>query len=334
MTSPAVGSETGLGLGTRWMRVARHLLAAYGTQLLLALAIVALAVTNRDFRQIPNLQNIPLQASFAGIGACGMTLLIIGGAFDLSVAGQLALCAITVAKVLPMAGIVPSIGAALLVGILLGLVNGLVVTKARVPAFIATLGMLYVYLTVALVWTNSQVSVIADPSYRQLGTGKIAGLPIPFLIMIAAYLLCYVILRYVTYGRYVRAVGSNERAARVAGLPVDRVRIFAFALVGFFTAVAGVLLSATLSSANAMMATGYELSVIAVVVIGGTSLTGGRGTLLGSFTGALLFAVISNGLNMFGVGAYWQYVAVGLILITALAIEGLRGRLTGASAAA
>jgi ribose/xylose/arabinose/galactoside ABC-type transport system permease subunit len=333
MTSSAVGREEGLGGGAGWTRVARHLLAAYGTQFLLALAIVALAVTNRDFRQLPNLQNILLQASFAGIGACGMTLLIIGGSFDLSVAGLLALCAITVAKVQPIAGIVPSIGAALLVGIFLGIVNGLVVTKARVPAFIATLGMLYVYVALALIWTNSQVSVIADASYRRLGTGKIAGVPIPFLTMIAAYLLCYAILRYVTYGRYVRAIGSNERAARVAGLPVDRVRIFAFVLVGFFTAVASVLLSATLSSANATMATGYELSVIAVVVIGGTSLTGGRGTLLGSFTGALMFAVISNGLNMFGVGAYWQYVAVGLILVTALAIEGLRARLTGERAA-
>jgi ribose transport system permease protein len=314
----------------RSAHVVRRLLADYGSQALLLLAVVALAATNRDFRQPANLQSVLLQASFAGIGACGMTLLIVSGSFDLSVAGQLALAAIAAAKALPYAGVGGAIVAALAVGVGLGVVNGIVVTKAQVPAFIATLGMMYVYIALGLLWIDSQVAVIADATYRRLGTGNVAGLPIPFLIMIVAYLVAYAILRFLTFGRYLRAIGSNERAAKVAGLPVDRVRVFAFALVGLFTALAGVILSATLSSANATMAIGYELTVIAVVVIGGTRLSGGSGTLAGSFTGALLFALISNGLNMFGVGAYWQYVAVGLVLITALAIEGARARLVGA----
>ncbi|HEX5500947.1 MAG TPA: ABC transporter permease, partial [Thermomicrobiales bacterium] len=287
MTTPTTDIDRA---ATRREQVARRLFADYGSQVLLLLAVVALAATNRDFRQPANLQSVLLQASFAGVGACGMTLLVISGSFDLSVAGQLALAGIAAAKALPYVGVGGAVAAAMAVGVVLGIVNGVVVTKVQVPAFIATLGMMYVYIALGLLWTDSQVAVIADATYRRIGTGTVAGLPIPFLIMIVAYLAAFAVLRFLTFGRYLRAVGSNERAAQVAGLPVDRVRVFAFALVGLFTTLAGVILSATLSSANATMAIGYELTVIAVVVIGGTRLSGGAGTLAGSFTGALLFA--------------------------------------------
>src|SRR6266481_2254919 len=156
-------------------------------------------------------------------------------------------------------------------------------------------------------------------------TGTLIGvLPIPFLVMIIAYLVCYGILNRSVYGRCLRAVGSSEIAARTAGLPVDLIRILAFAIVGGCTALAGVFLTAELSSASAIMATGYELTVIAVVVIGGTSLKGGEGTLFGSFTGALFFAVISSALNILNVAAYWQYVVTGVFLISALGVQALR----------
>jgi ribose transport system permease protein len=304
----------------------------YFIQFLLLLGVIILAAVNPNFRQLPNLRNVLLQASFAGISAAAMTLLMIAGAFDLSVAGLLGLCGVVLALLLPAQGvlaIVPAVLAVLVLGGLLGLANGIVVTKARIPAFIATLGMMNIYLALGFMLTNAQVVPVMNSAFRTLGTGVVLGLPVPFLIMIVMYLIAYAILKYATYGRFMRAVGSNETASRTAGLPVDRVRIVAFILVGLFTALAGVLLTALLSSANAIMATGFELNVIAVVVVGGTSLTGGRGTLFGSFTGALLFSVINNALNMFGVGAYWQYVAVGLVLIVALGIEAGRKRLLG-----
>jgi ribose/xylose/arabinose/galactoside ABC-type transport system permease subunit len=306
----------------------------YFIQLLLLLAVIILAALNSNFRQLPNLRNVLLQASFAGISAAAMTLLMIAGAFDLSVAGLLGFCGVVLALLLPQQGvwgIVPAVLAALLLGGLLGLVNGVVVTKARIPAFIATLGMMNIYLALGFIPTNAQVVPVTNSAFRTLGTGVVLGLPVPFLVMVVMYLIAHVILKYTAYGRFMRAVGSNQTASRTAGLPVDRVRIVAFVLVGLFTALAGVLLTALLSSANAIMATGFELNVIAVVVVGGTSLTGGRGTLFGSFTGALLFSVINNALNMFGVGAYWQYVAVGLVLIIALGIEAGRKRLMGAT---
>ena len=304
-------------------------LTQYTIQWLLVLAVVILGLANSNFRQLTNVRSVLLQASFVGIGAAGMTLVIINGAFDLSVAGMLGLCGVVLAVALPQLGVLPVIILTLVLGILLGVLNGLVVTKIRIPAFIATLGMMYIYLAVAFIITSGQVVPVTSVEVRLLGTGSLFGVPTPFVIMILIYMLLFVILNYTPYGRFIRAVGSNETASLVGGIPVDRVRIFAFALVGLCTALAAVSLTGYLSSANAIMATGFELRVIAAAVVGGTSLKGGQGTLFGTFTGALFFTVISNALNMFNVGAYWQYVAVGLIIITALGIEALRRRYAG-----
>ncbi len=312
----------------------------YYIQWLLLAAIIVLSALNANFRQPNNLANILLQSAFAGIGAAGMTLLIISGAFDLSVAGILGVCGVVMAMLVSRTSTVLGIFAALAVGVALGLVNGFVVTKLRIPAFIATLGMMNVYLGIGFILTNGQVVSVAMPAQVSsttgvvsaaapflltLGTGRLLGvLPIPFLVMAVVYGLCYLILRRTHYGRFLRAVGSSEPAARAVGIPVARVRILAFAAVAVCTAVAAVLLTGELSSANAIMATGYELNAIAIVVVGGTSLQGGQGTLLGSFTGALFFTVISNALNIFGVGAYWQYVVSGVLLISAIAVQALR----------
>jgi ribose transport system permease protein len=301
-------------------------LTKYYIQSLLLISVIILASVNPYFRTVANLENILLQASFAGIGAAGMTLLIVSGAFDLSVAGLLGLCGVLISELLPSLGPFLTFFAAILLGVLLGSLNGLVVTKLRIPAFIATLGLMNIYLALAFIWTGgSRVIAISDPGFNSLGTGALLGvLPIPFLVMIVTYLVCYGILNRSVFGRCLRAVGSSEVAGLTAGLPVDLIRILAFAIVGGCTALAGVFLAAELSSASAIMATGYELTVIAVVVIGGTSLRGGEGTLAGSFTGALFFAVISSALNILNVAAYWQYVVTGIFLISALGIQALR----------
>lgn len=325
MKSKMVGEQ---GMSTRhWTRDVILILGQYTIQWMLILAVIVLGLVNARFRTIANIQNILLQSSFIGIGAAGMTVIIINRSFDLSVAGILALSGIAIAELGPRIGMVAATVVALCIGAALGAFNGLVVTKLRIPAFITTLGTMNIYLAMALIWTKGLVIVVESTTLRHLGIGKLAGIPIAFLVMIVVYIICYGILRFTTYGRYISAIGSNEIAGQVAGLPVDRVKIFAFILVGFCTAIAGIMLAGLLSSANAIMATGYELRVIAAVLVGGTSLSGGRGTLIGSLTGALFFSVINNALNMFGVEAYWQYVAVGLIIVTALAIEAARQRL-------
>ena len=233
------------------------------------------------------------------------------------------------ALLLPDLGILPVIVVALVLGGSLGVVNGLVVTKLRIPAFIATLGMYYVYLALAFIITDGQVVGVQDKGFRQLGTGEAVGLPIPFILMIITYIVLHLIMTRTTYGRDIRAVGSNEVAGAVGGIRVDRVRIFAFALLGVCVGLAAVVLTAYLSSANGIMAQGYELRVIAAAVVGGTSLRGGSGTLLGTFTGALFFTLISNTLNMYNVASFWQYVAVGSIIIIALGLDAVRRRYMG-----
>lgn len=317
--------------GNRFVRWFLRSLAQNTIQYLLLIAVVILGLTNANFRQPANLLSVLLQASFVGIGAAGMTITIINGAFDLSVAGMLGLCGVVLALLLPSIGIVPVVIVTVLLGALLGVINGLVVTKIRIPAFIATLGMMYIYMAVGFIITNGQVVSVTDRAFRALGTGDTLGLPTPFVIMLATYVILYLIMNYTTYGRFIRAVGSNETASQVGGIPVDRVKIFAFLLLGVCIGLAAVTLTAYLSSANAIMAQGFEMRVIAAAVVGGTSLKGGSGTLVGTFTGALFFTVINNALNMFNVGAYWQYVAVGLIIVTALGIDALRSRFMGSA---
>jgi len=302
----------------------------YYIQVLLATAGLVLSAVDPQFRTFSNYENILLQSSFPGIGAAGMTLLISAGAFDLSVAGVLGLCGILLAM-LSSAGlgavaplVVMAIGAGL------GLLNGLVVTRMKIPAFIATLGMMNAYLGLAFIVTKGQVLPISSEFLMGLGTQALFGLvPVPFLIMVALYVGCGAVLLRTLFGRQLRAIGSSPLAALTAGVPVNRVKVLCFVIVGACTALAGVLLTGELSSANAIMASGYELSAIAIVVVGGTSLKGGSGTLLGSFTGALFFSVINNALNMFGVGAYWQYVASGLLLISAVGVQAVHSLVRG-----
>lgn len=301
----------------------------YALQLFTVVAVVLLVLLEPNFRQTGNLRSVLLQASFSGLSAAAMTLLIVAGMFDLSVAGIVALAAVMVATVMPHTTVGAAVAAALVLGLLLGLLNGVVVTKLRFPPFIATFGMLNLYLAAAFIWTGAATLPIAAVGFLPLATAQILGLPLLFIVMVVGVLVCHFVLTRTRLGRNLRAIGSSEPASRMAGLPVDRTRIITFGLVGLFTAMAGVGLAALLSSASADMSLGFELTVIAVAVVGGTSLEGGRGSLLGTFTAAILFAVLNNALNLLGVTSYWQYVAVGVVLILALVVAGLQnGRLS------
>ena len=233
---PATGSDAvGTNPALRWFK---RSLARYTIQYLLLVAVIVVFATNENSRQMSNILSVLLQASFIGIGAAGMTIVIINGAFDLSVAGMLGLCGVVIALLLPDIGIVPVFIVALALGGSLGVVNGLVVTKLKIPAFIATLGMMNIYLAAAFIITSGQVVAVSEKAFRELGTGKIVGVPIPFIFMLLTYLGLHVVMTRTTYGRKIRAVGSNEVAGRVGGLKVDRVRVFAFALLGICIGIA------------------------------------------------------------------------------------------------
>ncbi len=296
----------------------------YALQIFTAVALIALAIALPNFRQFSNLQDVALQASFAGLSAAGMTLLIIGGMIDLSVAGIIALTAVTVATLLPQLPVVLAVLLSLLVGAALGLVNGLIVTKLRFPPFIATYAMLNVYLAAAFIWTHASTMALTSEPFLGLAASEILGLPPMFIVMLLGATACSLLLHQTRFGRNLRAIGSSEAASRMAGLPVDRTRLAAFVLFGVLTSMAGVGLASLLSSASANMSIGYELNVVAVAVVGGTSLFGGSGTLLGTVTGAVLFAALDNALNLMNVSSYWQYVAAGVVLAVALVAASRR----------
>ena len=288
----------------------------------LALAVVAACVPN--FRHLANLQDVALQSSFTGLSGAGMTLLIIGGMIDLSVAGIIALTAVTLSNVLPHAALGVAVLLSLGVGAVLGLLNGLVITKLRFPPFIASYAMLNVYLAAAFIWTHASTLPLVDDAFLGLAATEIFGVPLFFLIMLLGALTCSFLLNRTRFGRNLRAIGSSEAASRMAGLAVDRTRTTAFVLFGLLTSAAGIGLASLLSSASANMSIGYELNVVAVAVVGGTSLLGGSGTLLGTVTGAVLFAALSNALNLFNISSYWQYVVAGVVLAVALVAASRR----------
>jgi ribose transport system permease protein len=295
----------------------------YMVGVLVALS-VAVGIARPAFWGPGNLSNVLFQASFVGLAACGMTLLIAGGLLDLSVGGVIAVSSIAVATVVPHTTIGMAVGLALVIGAVLGLLNGLLVTYVKIAPFIATLGTLYLFLGLAFIWTSGRVVPITSNNYRAFTTGLVGRLPVPFLVFVVVAVLSFLLLQRTYFGRTLRAFGSNERAAVLAGLPVNRAKVVVFVIAGVCFALAGVFMAGRLASAEGNMAMGFEMDVIAAVVVGGTALRGGRGTLFGTVIGAVLFAVLANALNLLGVASYWQYVLTGAVLIAAIAVGARR----------
>ncbi len=294
--------------------------------LLVVWAIAAIAVPN--FATRDNLINVLRQSSFVGVAAIGMTIAILSGTFDLSVGSTLGLCAVVAVSVARVAGVVPAIVAALAVGLIIGAINGTLVSIVRIPAFIATLGMLFVIRGFTFVVTSGEAARFNGKSFIWLGNGTLLNwVPVPFAIFLGCALIGALVLRYTAFGRYVYAIGTNGVSALVAGVPIRQVTTMVFMVVGLFTAAASVLIGAWLYSAGPGLEPGFELRVIATVVLGGTRLSGGRGSMLGTVAAAILFATLGNMLNLMHADSFVQRVAVGMVLLLALSIEGIRQRI-------
>ncbi len=280
-----------------------------------------------NFSNIDNFTEILRQSSFVGIASVGMMIVILLGSFDLSVGSTLALCAWLVIVIAARHQLIWAFIATLLVGSFIGAINGALVAFLRIPAFIVTLSMLFIISGYTFVITGGNPALYTGQEFTQIGGGDILGIPIPFIVFVICALLGAALLRYTSFGRHVYAAGSNTVAARIAGVPVRRTQFYAFVLVGLFTAGAAILLASRLFTAGPDLEPDFELNVIATVVLGGTRLSGGRGSMLGTFAAALLFTTISNILDLLSMDAFVQRVIVGLVLLVALSIEGIRARL-------
>ncbi len=301
-------------------------LRTWGTSLFLLLLICVFAVANPRFLSLRNAANILTEVSIYGIIAIGMTFVILTAGVDLAVGSLLAFASIAAAWVVQhMAPSLPqwpvAIGIASLIGLGAGYIHGKSVTALKVPAFIVTLGGMTVWRGATLILNDGGPIAGFDDGYRWWGTGSLLGLPVPVILFALVALAGHVVLRHMRYGRQVYAVGGNAEAARLAGVNVKAVLISVYVIVGFLAGLSGFLLSARLGSAEAVAGANYELRVIASVVIGGASLSGGQGSIRGTLIGTLLIGVLSNGLVIMHVSSYFQQVVIGLIIVAAVAFD-------------
>jgi ribose/xylose/arabinose/galactoside ABC-type transport system permease subunit len=315
-------SRRRLGLGALW--------DTWGVTAILVVLVAVTTVTAPEFLLWENVQSVLRESAYLGIVAAGMTFVIGSGAFDLSVGGQLALVSVVTLAAFSVGGTFLAIVAAVSTGIACGLVNAGLVTKLNVPPFVATLGTLFVFRGIAYILTQDGPQTLPyeqiDSPFAQLGSLNLAGLPVPFLIMVAVFAAAWVLLRRTMTGRRVLAYGSSPLAARFCGISADRVRIYVFGLVGLSTGIAALTYITRVWTADGSAQDGFELKVIAAVVLGGTSLKGGKATLIGTFSAVLLISVLNDVLVSQGVPSAYQRIVLGFVLLVALAIDGLRNR--------
>lgn len=296
----------------------------------LAALLVVFSVSSNKFLNVSNLESILTSVAVLGIIALAVNQVILSGEIDISTGSMLGLCAVGAGAVATsVGGLLLPLLAGIAVGAAVGAINGLLVTVGRIPSIIVTLGMLYALRGVILLVTGGSWITGIPAETRVLGTGSVLGISFPMIILLILFFVMEFVSRHSTWGRNVFAVGGNRRAARFAGLPIDRVRFLAFVLVGVFVGIASIIYMGRAGSVQTNTGTGLELQVVAAVVIGGTSISGGRGSALAALTGAVLIGVILNGLVLLGVPGIWQQAVLGALILLAVSTDVLRRRLLG-----
>jgi ribose transport system permease protein len=303
-----------------------------GVLTLLVIVVVVASLVAHGFFTYTNITNTIIIASITAVTGFGMTFAIAMGGFDLSVGSVQAFTAITAAALMQVTSMPVAIIGALVVGIALGLVNGVLITRLRVPAFVATFGMMSIIRGAALLVTKGQsVMITGHKAYAAINNGKLLGVPVPLLIVLVVFALLYLLLKHTPFGRHVCAIGGNRKAAIASGINIDRTTLLVFGLVGLTAAISGVMLSSQLLIVDGTLGTGFELQTIAISVLGGTSMAGGGGNLVGTLIASLLLATISSALNILKVAAFYQYLYLGLLLVLALYLDTLRRDLIASS---
>lgn len=300
----------------------RALARRFGAVAGLALLCGLLWILTPYFLTVANLLNVMEQTAINAIVAVGMTYVIISGGIDLSVGSLLAIAGIVLAMALKAEWPAPiAAAAAIAVGALAGLANGVGIAFGRLPPFIMTLGMMSVARGAALLATDGRPVSGFSPGFRSLATGHVAGMPSPIVLTLIIYLAAHLVLSRTRFGRYVYGIGGNEEATRLSGVPVRFHKTMVYGVSGAASAVAAILLTARLNTAQPIAGINYELDAIAATVIGGTSLTGGDGTLGGTLIGALTMGVLRNGLNLLGVSSFLQQLVIGVVIIVAVLVD-------------
>lgn len=305
-----------------WDKLKYKAITTYRTLLILILICLIASQLSPVFFTLANFSNVARQTSITAILAAGMTFVILTGGIDLSVGSVLAVSGAIGAGILAGTN---NVGLALLVmlalGAAFGLINGVLITRMSMPPFIATLATMVIARGVTMVYTKGYPIAVGNDTFSFLGRGDIAGIYVPILIMIVIYLIGYYILKNTRFGRYVFSTGGNEEATMLSGINVKRVKTLVYIISGALASLAGIILTARLSSAQPTAGQGMELDAIAAVILGGTSLSGGLGTIGGTIVGAFILGVLSNILNLMNVNPFYQDIVKGLVIIIAVVTD-------------
>lgn len=309
---------------TKQRRILKYLWEHYSVLFALIILIIFASILSEHFLNITNITNVLRQVSIVGILSLGMTFVIILGGIDLSVGSVLALSGTVVmaSQVTYSASIPVSIILGLICGLLVGLINGLMVTYGKITAFIATLAMMTIARSIALFYADAGAISGMNSTYAKIGNAYAFGVPIPVFIFVFMVLLSYIVLEKTVYGRHVYAVGGNMQAARLSAISVFRVTIISYMICGFTAAVGSIIETSRLNSISTSTSGHmYELDAIAAVIIGGASLSGGRGRILGTLFGVLILGVLSNIMNLLNISSYLQGVVKGIIIVAAVLLQ-------------
>lgn len=296
----------------------------YGLLLGFVALCAVLSILSPVFLTSSNLFNVALQASVVAILAFGQTFVILSRGIDLSVGSVLALSGAVMATFTGRYGVAIGLFVGLLLGGLLGTTNGVFVTRAKVAPFVATLAMLAVARGLTYIYTAGEPILVRSESFNSFGQGTFGPVPVPVVIMFVVFFICLLVLTQTRFGRYVYAIGSNPEVTRLAGVPIDRYVVAVYAISGMLAALGALILTARLGTADPNIAVGYELDVIAAVVVGGTSLFGGRGGVFGTLIGALIIAVVGNGMVLLNINPFWTQAVKGAIILLAVLPDSLR----------
>ena len=295
------------------------------TVIALIILMAVITIINSNFLTANNLLNLLLQVTSNALIAFGMTFVILTGGIDLSVGSILALSSALTAGLLGSGMPVTSaILISLIMGCILGMMNGLLISYGKLAPFIVTLATMTIFRGATLVYTNGNpiTKGLSDTFLFQfLGQGYIVGIPFPVIIMFIVFIVLYVLLHKTAFGKSVYAIGGNEKAAYISGVKLNKVKIIIYSISGMMASISGLIITSRLSSAQPTAGASYEMDAIAAVVLGGTSLSGGKGRILGTLIGALIIGVLNNGLNIIGVSAFWQQVVKGVVILIAVLID-------------
>lgn len=297
-------------------------ISKYKSLIGLVLLCIVITIVTPNFLSVSNITNVFTQVSVNAIIAIGMTFVILTGGIDLSVGSTLAISGAVGASIVKSTGnVFLAIIVAAVIGIAVGLINGLLVSKGKLQAFIVTLATMTIFRGATLVFTDGTPISKLPEAFVKIGNGKLGFMPIPVIITIIIAIIAVYALSQTRFGRYLYALGGNEDASRLSGINTDKIKTLVYVVSGFASAIAGVIITSRIGSASPNAGTGFELDAIAAVVIGGTSLAGGEGTITGTLIDALIIGVLNNGLKLMNVSPFYQSIVKGLVILIAVLLD-------------